>query len=226
MAAPQNKLDRARRLLLRAVDLVSDDDAGSNRELSTASLSSSRASSSATVPLGGQATARLRRESGQIPSRENRATQVKKEQQRLFGFNPRAVGKRKATTTKASTAVKKPAKKAVWSRDCLCMRLHDQDWIPSTEEKITLAAAGLGLKRLSFVQDGDDRHIKDVVYDAFPQLIGRGGFDILRPGEQSKTLMVVSPPQDGLTVPYLKDVVNQSKIYVRPSADDIEVSLM
>ena len=29
MAAPQNKLDRARRLLLRAVDLVSDDDAGS-----------------------------------------------------------------------------------------------------------------------------------------------------------------------------------------------------
>ena len=106
------------------------------------------------------------------------------------------------------------------------MRLHDQDWIPSTEEKITLAAAGLGLKRLSFVQDGDDRHIKDVVYDAFPQLIGRGGFDILRPGEQSKTLMVVSPPQDGLTVPYLKDVVNQSKIYVRPSADDIEVSLM
>lgn len=226
MAAPQNKLDRARRLLLRAVDLVSDDDAGSNRELSTASLSSSRASSSATVPLGGQATARLRRESGQIPSRENRATQVKKEQQRLFGFNPRAGGKRKATTTKASTAVKKPAKKAVWSRDCLCMRLHDQDWIPSTEEKITLAAAGLGLKRLSFVQDGDERHIKDVVYDAFPQLIGRGGFDILRPGEQSKTLMVVSPPPDGLTVPYLKDVVNQSKIYVRPSADDIEVSLM
>jgi len=54
MAAPQNKLDRARRLLLRAVDLVSDDDAGSNRELSTASLSPSRASSSATVPLGGQ----------------------------------------------------------------------------------------------------------------------------------------------------------------------------
>ena len=42
MAAPQNKLDRTRRLLLRAVDLVSDDDAGSNRELSTASLSSSR----------------------------------------------------------------------------------------------------------------------------------------------------------------------------------------
>ena len=111
MAAPQNKLDRARRLLLRAVDLVSDDDAGSNRELSTASLSSSRASSSATVPLGGQATARLRRESGQVP--ENRATQVKKEQQRLFGFNPRAGGKRKATTTKASTAVKRPAKKAV-----------------------------------------------------------------------------------------------------------------
>lgn len=90
----------------------------------------------------------------------------------MFGFNPRAGGKRKATTTKASTAVKRPAKKAVWSRDCLCMRLHDQDWIPSTEEKITLAAAGLGLKRLSFVQDGDDRHIKDVVYDAFPQLIG------------------------------------------------------
>lgn len=106
------------------------------------------------------------------------------------------------------------------------MRLHDQDWIPSTEEKITLAAAGLGLKRLSFVQDGDERHIKDVVYDACLQLIGRGGFDILRPGEQSKTLMAVSPPPDGLTVPYLKDVVNLSKIYVRPSADDIEVSLM
>ena len=79
---------------------------------------------------------------------------------------------------------------------------------------------------MSFVQDGDDRHIKGVVYDAFPQLIGRGGFDILRPGEQSNTLMVVSPPPDGLTVPYLKDVVNQSKIYIRPSAEDIEVSLM
>ena len=224
-----NKLDCARRLLLRAVDLVSDDDAATNRESSTASSSSSsssRASLSATAPLDGQSTLWLRRESGQVPSRENRATQVREEQQRLFGFNSRARGKRKATTTKTSTAVKKPAKKAVWSRDCLCMRLTDQDWIPSTEEKITLAAAGLGLKRLSFMQDGDDRHIKDVVYDAFPQLIGRGGFDILRPGEQSKTLMVVSPPPDGLTVPYLKDVVNQSKIYIRPSAEDIEVSLM
>ena len=34
-----NKLDRARRLLLRAVDLVSDDDAATNRESSTASSS-------------------------------------------------------------------------------------------------------------------------------------------------------------------------------------------
>ena len=117
-----NKLDRARRLLLRAVDLVSDDDAATNRESSTASSSSSsssRAPLSATTPLDGQSTLRLRRESGQVSSRENRATQVREEQQRMFGFNSRARGKRKATTTKTSTAVKKPAKKAVWSRDCL-----------------------------------------------------------------------------------------------------------
>ena len=58
---------------------------------------------SATAPLDGQSTLRLRRESGQVPSRENSATQVREEQQRLFGFNSRARGKRKATTTNTST---------------------------------------------------------------------------------------------------------------------------
>ena len=83
-----NKLDRVRRLLLRAVDLVSDDDGAANRESSTASSSSSsfRASLSATAPLDGQSTLRLRRESVQVPSRENRATQVREEQHGCSGL--------------------------------------------------------------------------------------------------------------------------------------------
>ena len=61
------------------------------------------------------------------------------------------------------------------------------------------------------------------MYEGFPLLMGQGGFDILQPAEQSKTLMVISPPPSGMTVPYLKDVVNQSKSYLRPSIEDIEV---
>lgn len=166
-----------------------------------------------------------RRESGVrrvVPSRGSRGASIREEQQRLFGFNVRAGAKHKSSKTHSTSAKKTSApRKSLWSRDSICLRCHNQDWIPSTEEKVQLAASGLSLKRLSFIQDGDENHIKDVIYEAFPQLMGQGGVDILRPGEQSRTLMLITPPPSGMTIPYLKDVLNQSKIYLRPSIEDI-----
>lgn len=114
----------------------------------------------------------------------------------------------------------------MWSRDCVCLNLHYQDWLPTVQEKISLASAGLGLKRLQFQQDGDDAHIQKTIFDAFPKLPPNGEYKLLRvgSGQSCKQLVVIGPPS-GMTVPYLKDILGQAKLYIRPDKDIEDESL-
>ena len=143
-----------------------------------------------------------------------------REGQRLFGYNPSVLNSgRKRRKVEAGGAFLK-RKRPTWSRDCICLNLHYQDWLPSVQEKISLSSSGLGLKRVTFDQDGDGQHIMKMLTDAFPKLPLNGEFNLLRPesGQSCKKLLVIGPPS-GMNVPYLKDIVGQAKLYIRPNKD-------
>ena len=265
------KLDRARRLLLRAVALVTsgDEEGSSSADVDTPSCSrreandvdtpshSRREANDATVgashsgpPMADLRADYARRNIRASYSGESRllfesASQQRggpmsshgrgrescpdyaaldaarnKEGQRLFGFNPGNSGRKRRKAVADSEAFPKKKLRATWSRDCICLNLHYQDWIPTVQEKISLSSSGLGLKRLTFQQDGDGQHIQKVISDAFPKLPLHGEFKLLRAGsgQSCKQLLVIGPPS-GMTVPYLKDIVGQAKLYVRPNTD-------
>lgn len=66
------------------------------------------------------------------------------------------------------------------------------------------------------MESGDADDINFELTDAFPKLKEGGGFELLRVIERGRMLEVIPVPPDGYTVPYLKDVVQQAKVYIRP----------
>ena len=58
-----------------------------------------------------------------------------------------------------------------------------------------------------------------MIYDAYPKLQSRE-FKLLRVGSglSCKQLIVIGSPS-GMTVPYLKDILGQAKLYIRPDKD-------
>ena len=73
----------------------------------------------------------------------------------------------------------------------------------------------MGLKRLTFslTDDFDDVHY--YIMDAFPKLKDVGGYELLR-ASTGRVLEVVPVPLEGYSASYLKDVMQQAKIYIRP----------
>ena len=95
-------------------------------------------------------------------------------------------------------------------------------WKPSSEEKIELARIGLGLKsNIAFNSDGDAQHIHSVLMSEFPVLSKCGGYTLLRLAENSHNMVEIESPDNGITVQYLKDILNQAKLYIRPLQKDI-----
>ena len=70
---------------------------------------------------------------------------------------------------------------------------------------------GLGLAELSFDHDGDGEHIHSVLVGHFPQLETCG---VLRLNDNSHDLMEIEYPSKGMNVSYLKDILNQAKLYI------------
>jgi len=55
----------------------------------------------------------------------------------------------------------------------------------------------------------------------FPKLSSGGGFELLRCNGPRQSLQVISAPKAGYTVDFLKAVVQQAKIYIRPIQQDL-----
>ena len=55
----------------------------------------------------------------------------------------------------------------------------------------------------------------------FSQLDTCGGYTLLRLNDNSHDLIEIEYPAKGMTVPYLKDILNQAKLYVRPLQKNI-----
>ena len=84
-----------------------------------------------------------------------------------------------------------------------------------------LARDGLGLGEVNFHHDGDAGHIHKVLMETFPQLNSCGGYTLCRLSDNSHSLIEIDYPAKGLSVPYLKDILNQAKLYIRPLQSDI-----
>ncbi len=70
----------------------------------------------------------------------------------------------------------------------------------------------------------DDIHFE--LTEAFPKLKEAGGFEFLRVSDRSRTLEIIPLPPEGYTVSYLKDVVQQAKLYVRPIQKNLSLELV
>lgn len=84
-----------------------------------------------------------------------------------------------------------------------------------------LAKMGLGLKEVVFDSDGDADHVHDILMASCPVLRNCGGYTLLRLGGGSRSLVEIEGPETGITVAYLKDILNQAKLYIRPLQCDI-----
>lgn len=71
-------------------------------------------------------------------------------------------------------------------------------------------------------EHGDNDDLQFSVMEAFPQLKDVGGYELLK-ANQSRVLEVIPSPVDGYTASYLKDVVGQGKVYIRPIQRDLSL---
>ena len=147
-------------------------------------------------------------------STANNITASVREHKRLFGFKPsKDVQKKKSN--------KKNPGRSTWRKECICLKDVEHSWKPSPEEKMDLAKIGLGLKAIIFNSDGDADHVHKLILSNFPALANCGGYTLLRLGGNSKNLVEIEGPGGGITVLYLKDILNQAKLYIRPLQCDI-----
>ena len=72
-----------------------------------------------------------------------------------------------------------------------------------------------------FDNNGDAQHIHSVIMKEFPVLTMCGGYTLLRLAENSHNMVVIEGPDNGMTVRYLKDILNYAKLYIRPLQKDI-----
>lgn len=145
---------------------------------------------------------------------------VYNEHRRIFGYQPSKVYSSKRAIGKGKGKGKKKAV-GTWTKEVICLKDCDQKTSPSTEEKIELAQLNLGLRKLVFSAEGDANHIHDVICRSFPILKECGGYTLMRVSENSRDLVAIEGPDGGVTVTFLKDILRQAKLYVRPLQCDI-----
>lgn len=110
----------------------------------------------------------------------------------------------------------------MWKKECICLKDSEQEIKPSSEEKIKLAKIGLGLHELVFEANGNAEHVHNTILDKFPVLEYCGGYSLLRLASNSHNFIEIDSPEGGTTVPFLRDVLNQAKLYIRPLQHTID----
>ena len=134
------------------------------------------------------------------------------EHKRLFKFQPKATVKRSKgnAPVKAKRGRRGPS---TWKK-CSCLSSCSHLSMPTTEERMELVQMSLGLKELVFDVDGGPIQIRKLIMAEYPQLEAAGGYSLLCLSENSRELVVIETQGGGLTVPYLRDIVQQAKLYI------------
>ena len=140
---------------------------------------------------------------------------VLEEHSKIFKFNPS-----KQYTAKCHNKGKGPATRSgtsYWKKNTFCLSDHKQQFKPTPEEKIALAKIGLEVKCLLFNLEGNTHHVHDVIMKEWPILEKCGGYTLLRLAENSHSFVEIEPPLSGhISVQFLKAILNNATMYVRP----------
>ena len=85
--------------------------------------------------------------------------------------------------------------------------------------------AGLGPRKLGMFEFGDSSQFHDAVIAAFPKLGEGGAYELLRTKQNSnRELCVIPPPLGGYNAEYLKSIVSQARVYIRPIQKDLSTA--
>ena len=150
------------------------------------------------------------------------STLVRTERNRLFNFGFR----RKSTRRPALNLPTKSKKKKVhtWCHDFVCLSSTTATKPPSSLETATLLTAGLGRKQLTLFEGDGSFELHTEIMQAFPRLQDGGGYELLRVSDSGqRSLQVIPSPSDGYSVSYLKEVLRQAKVYIRPMQKDLSL---
>ncbi|XP_019856540.1 PREDICTED: uncharacterized protein LOC105314041 isoform X2 [Amphimedon queenslandica] len=132
------------------------------------------------------------------------------ERNTLFNYT----GKRKG---KSSLQNKAKRKITLWTHSFICLSSTDTCRPPTSMQMAELMRAGLGRKELHIIDGGDSSDVHSEIIYAFPKLRDAGGYELLRISDANRSVLQLIPPlSEGYTVPYLKEVLKQAKVYIRP----------
>ena len=194
-----DRFQHARNLLMRAVESLQDTGTGPvSRPNMTAPQSEPQTSSSS----------------------QSRTQSMLSERNRLFNFGfKRSGGKNESKSTKKKRL-------SMWTHDFVCLANTACTKPPTSLHAGELLRAGLGRKQLTMFGFGDSSDFHSEIMNAFPDLKEGGGYELLRVGDsggQRNTLQLIPSPPEGYTVNYVKEVVHQAKVYIRPVQQNLSL---
>ena len=96
-----------------------------------------------------------------------------------------------------------------------CLGRKDTKNVPGTEEKVELFLAGLGEKRVTFPFTDSKVEFIETMWENFP-ILKDIKFDVFRAERNAKEMLFIQPPHTGFSAIYLKTIINQGRLYVRP----------
>ena len=114
----------------------------------------------------------------------------------------------------------------MWTHVFVCLSSKDANSPPDMQERASLQIAGLGEKRVSINLYSDAHDVYHELTNQFPKLSEGGGFELLRVNDRggaARRLELINPPESGYDM-FLKAVVQQAKIYIRPLQKDLSCS--
>ena len=101
----------------------------------------------------------------------------------------------------------------------VCLADKDTTKVPSNKAK--LDSSGLGERRLTLSSRDNAHDLHSRLLSTFTKLDGCGGYELLRAQPNCKTLYPIPVPQTGYTPVALKEIVGNSRIYIRPMQKSI-----
>ena len=133
------------------------------------------------------------------------------------------LGKRKGKSGHGTPGACKLPKLKLWSHTFVCLADPEREEIPNGKERAQLQLAGLGEKVLSLTWYGDADDLHHELIMEYPKLAFGGGYELLRQG-QGRQLEEIPLPRQGYTTEFLKSVVHNAKIYIRPIQKFLDMS--
>ena len=144
----------------------------------------------------------------------------------LFNWKPRSGSKRKCKY-RGDTAISGSAKKAkvsTWTHTWVCLSRVADDAVPDATDRVKLKLAGLGERRFTTDANSTAQELYYELEFQFPKLKDSGGFELMRMVEGSqRELEVIEMPASGYTCDFLKAVVHNAKLYIRPLQSDLSL---